>query len=121
MSDTIKQLKTNNGNFYPSTVATAVKDPNFTNDSNQPMNQSEINAYLDYKIKDLDGSINLHPDSVYGVTHYYTNASSTLSRVGNLDLHKTLPVQSLMKRCLLTDDGQVTYLNPDNSSLLENG
>lgn len=118
MSDTIKQIKTEQGNFYPLTVATAVKDPNFTNDSNQPMNQSEINAYLDYKIKYPDSSIGSHPDSVYGVTHYYANASSTLSRVGNLDLHKTLPVQSLMKRCLLTDDGQVTYLNPANSNLL---
>lgn len=109
MSATIKQLKTNNGNFYPLTTATAVKDPNFTNSDNQPMNQSEINEYL------------YGQHTVYGVTHYYANASPTLVRVGNTNSHKTLPVQSLMRRCLLTDDGRVTYLNPNNSNLLANG
>lgn len=121
MSDTIKQIKTEQGNFYPLTVATAVKDPNFTNDSNQPMNQSEINAYLNEKIKQLDNPDDSHPDQIYGVVHYYENASPILTRIGNLDLHRSLPIQSLMKRCLVTDDGQVTYLYSENSNLLENG
>jgi len=54
---------------------------------------------------------------VYGVSHAYNNASPILTRVGNLELHKSLPVQSLMRRCLLNDDGEVvTYLDDNDST-----
>lgn len=51
-------------------------------------------------------------DVSYGVTFDTTVSSSTCTRIGNMALHKTLPVQSLMRGCLLNDDGVVTkYLN----------
>lgn len=49
----------------------------------------------------------------YGVEFDTTVSSPTCTRIGNGDLHKSLPVQSRMKGCLLDDDGNVTeYLNP---------
>lgn len=117
----IKPVQTNGTIFYPKTVAAAVMDNNFLNNANEPMTQEEINAYLNEKIKQPDNPNDSHPDQIYGVVHYYENASPTLTRIGNLDLHRSLPIQSLMKRCLVTDDGQVTYLYSENSNLLENG
>ena len=59
---------------------------------------------------------------VYGVRHNYTNASPILERTGNMSLHKSLPIQSKMKRCVVRDDGTVNYyLHPNNSDLKEDG
>ena len=59
--------------------------------------------------------------AVYGVRHYYKEASPVLTRLGANYLHQTLPVQSLMRRCLVTDNGTVTYLHPNDSTKLANG
>ena len=48
-------------------------------------------------------------DYTYGVQWNTTLPTTTMTRVGNLDLHRTLPVQSLMRRCLLLDNGTVNY------------
>lgn len=51
----------------------------------------------------------------YGIERDKTVASPTCTRIGNLSMHKTLPVQSLMRGCLLDDDGHVVkYLNPND-------
>ena len=63
----------------------------------------------------------IYKNEVYGVSHKYTLASPILERIGNLNNHKELPVQSLMKRCLLTDSGGVTYLDPQDSTKLITG
>lgn len=48
----------------------------------------------------------------YGVTFDESISSSHCTRIGNMALHKTLPVQSLMRGCLLNDDGEVVkYLS----------
>ena len=43
----------------------------------------------------------------YGVEWDVTDSDPTVTRIGNTSYHKTLPVQSLMKGCLLADDGTV--------------
>jgi hypothetical protein len=49
----------------------------------------------------------------YGVEFDTAVSSPSCTRIGNSDLHKSLPVQSRMKGCLLDDDGAVVeYLNP---------
>ena len=59
---------------------------------------------------------------VYGVRHYFTNASPDLTRIGDADLHKNLPVQSLMRRCVVDDLGVVKYyLKADDSTKKEDG
>ena len=51
----------------------------------------------------------------YGVEIDTAVSSPQLPRVGNLSLHRTLPVQSAMRGCLLGDDGQVVkYLDAED-------
>ena len=48
----------------------------------------------------------------YGVEFYTTSPNPDCVRIGNPELHKTLPVHTQMKGCLLADDGTVNkYLN----------
>ena len=58
----------------------------------------------------------------YGVEFYtgtmtdpsFTVGQKALLRIGNTDMHKELPVQSLMRGCLLNDDGSMReYLQPN--------
>lgn len=59
---------------------------------------------------------------VYGVVHNYEQSSPDLTRIGNMSYHKILPVQSLMRRCLLNDDGTVNYyLDPNDSTKKADG
>ena len=61
-------------------------------------------------------------DYYYGVKINTTVADPVLERVGLSSLHASLPVQSLMRRCLLNDDGEVvTYLHPTNSAKTDTG
>ena len=51
----------------------------------------------------------------YGIEFDTTISSPTCTRVGNLSLHKLLPIQSRMKGCLLDNNGKVVeYLNASN-------
>ena len=55
----------------------------------------------------------LEEQCAYGVQFDTTISSPTCERVGNLALHKSQPIQSRMKGCLLDDNGQVVeYLDP---------
>lgn len=52
-------------------------------------------------------------EAYYGVEWDTAVSASAMTRLGRLDLHQTLPVQSRMKGCLLSDAGVVNkYLNP---------
>lgn len=58
----------------------------------------------------------------YGVRHEYRRSNPTLTRTGNPYLCAALPIQSLMRRCIQNDAGQVVYyLHPNNSDLKEDG
>ena len=55
----------------------------------------------------------LEENCAYGIEYDVTVSSPECTRIGNMELHKSLPIQSRMKGCLLADDGTVTeYLNP---------
>lgn len=55
----------------------------------------------------------LEDECSYGVEYDTSVSSPTCKRIGNINLHKSLPIQSKMKGCLLDDDGNVVeYLNP---------
>ena len=61
--------------------------------------------------------IEVNDDNVewYGVEFYTTSPYPDCIRIGNPELHKTLPVHTQMKGCLLSDDGTVNkYLNESN-------
>jgi len=49
----------------------------------------------------------------YGIEFDVTVSSPSCTRIGSTDLHKSLPIQSRMRGCLLDDDGKVVeYLDP---------
>ena len=57
----------------------------------------------------------LEEQCAYGIEYNVTVSSPECTRIGNMALHKSLPIQSRMKGCLMADDGSVTeYLNPVN-------
>ena len=61
-------------------------------------------------------------DYFYGIQWDTNVADSACTRIGRTYLHVALPVQSLMRRCILKDDGTVNYyLHANNSALRDNG
>lgn len=57
----------------------------------------------------------LEEQCAYGVEWSTSVSAPAKTRIGNSDLHKSLPIQSRMKGCLLDDNGEVIeYLNPTN-------
>lgn len=68
----------------------------------------------------LLGSGNTKPqypyDMWYGVQGDFTSKDRLLTRVGNLDLHRTLPIQSKLKRFVENPDGSVKYYLHQNDS-----
>lgn len=61
-------------------------------------------------------------DYYYGIEWDKTVSNPAPTRVGKAELHQSLPLQSLMRRCVLTDTGAVNYyLHANNSDLRDNG
>ena len=51
-------------------------------------------------------------DKWYGVEWDITSSSPECTRIGNMEMHRTLPIQNSMRGCLLSDSGAVNqYLN----------
>lgn len=55
----------------------------------------------------------------YGVR--FDNHIPAGTRIGNLEMHKTLPIQSKMRGCTITAEGVIKYLNPNNWEKYEDG
>ena len=67
-----------------------------------------------------------HPEDTtsdwYGVEWYTDDPQSSVRRIGNVNLHKSLPIQSGMYRCILNDNGEEMYkLDPNDSTKKEDG
>lgn len=103
----------NNANNYSLPAATASKlggiQLGFTSTAkNKYAVQLENNkAYVE---------INVDPETMtaYGVSWEEGSLNPVLTRVGNMDLHRSLPIQSKMRGCTLSDNGIVNhYFNSD--------
>ena len=55
-------------------------------------------------------------DYYYGIEWDTTVSTPTPTRIGKMELHKELPLQSLIRRCILKDDGTVNYYLHANDS-----
>ena len=55
----------------------------------------------------------------YGVRLDLNGTGQNWERIGNLSLHKTLPIQSKMRGCLLNADGSVNYYLSETSDLFK--
>lgn len=60
-------------------------------------------------------------DMWYGVKGDFTSLDANLTRVGNLDLHRTLPIQSKLRRFVENEDGSVKYYLHQNDSRKKDG
>jgi hypothetical protein len=61
-------------------------------------------------------------DYYYGIEWDITVSNPKLTRIGKMELHQSLPLQSMMRRCVLKDDGTVNYyLHANDSTLRDNG
>ncbi|MCK9476321.1 MAG: LamG domain-containing protein [Candidatus Muirbacterium halophilum] len=84
---------------------------------NRALLESEIQTIYDAtKSKYNTPDINLF---AYGVKQDLSGDGQTLIRVGNSELHRSLPIQSKMRGCLLNDDGTVNYYLSNDSDLLK--
>ena len=58
----------------------------------------------------------------YGVEWYTNQSPSRVMRIGNMNMHRTLSIQSGMYRCILNDNGEEVYkLDPNDSTKKEDG
>ena len=61
-------------------------------------------------------------DYYYGIEWDITVSNAKPTRIGKKELHKELPLQNLMRRCILQEDGSVNYyLHPNDSTKRDNG
>ena len=75
--------------------------------------RTAADAELQAKIQDHEDRIWKLENQWYGIEWDTEVSSPAVTRIGNMDLHRTLPIQSRMRGCLLDDNGKVTkYLNP---------
>ena len=112
-----------NININSGTISVTV-DSSLSSTSTHPVQNKVINSSINSinsSISSISSTI-AEMSCVYGVRHYYNNSSPALTRIGSSNLHVTLPVQSLMRRCVLADDGSVVYyLDANDSTKKEDG
>lgn len=66
--------------------------------------------------------VDLFQRYAYGIEWDLNVSSSACTRLGRVELHRLLPIQSRIRRCILNDAGQVVYyLHPNDSTLTETG
>lgn len=83
------------------------------------INGESIEGTGDIKI----GVTNLDPvqSLAYGVEWDINNSSPYLTRIGNLELHRTLPIQSALRGCVCQGKKIMYYLDPDDWSKKKDG
>lgn len=61
-------------------------------------------------------------DYYYGIEWDATVSNPDVTRIGKTELHQSLPLQNLIRRCILKDDGTVNYyLHANDSTKRDNG
>lgn len=61
-------------------------------------------------------------DYYYGIEWDTTVSNPKPTRIGKMELHKELPLQNMMRNCILKDDGSVAYyLQANDSTKQDNG
>lgn len=61
-------------------------------------------------------------DYYYGIEWDITVSNKKPTRIGKMELHQSLPLQTMMRRCILKDDGTVNYyLHANDSTKRDNG
>lgn len=81
------------------------------------------NLRQDTEVESLRSMLNqLVSKEYYGVEWDITVSNPQLTRIGKMELHRELPIQSKMRRCVLRDNGTIAYyLHANDSTKKEDG
>lgn len=97
-------------------------DSELNTESTNPVQNKVIAGKVKDMQEDLDFILGTGTLFSYGVEWDVTESDSAVTRIGNMDLHRSLPIQSGMYRCILNDDGEEVYkLGADDSTKKEDG
>ncbi len=67
------------------------------------------------QVRDISAYSQMLLDNWYGIEFDTQNPDPACTRIGNPNLHRTLPIQNKMRGCLLDDNGNVVkYLDPND-------
>lgn len=89
----------------------------FTNFGNFTLESGQVAAFLWNGVWKKQIISYYGNSQIYGIRHFYNNASPDVTRIGEAGLHRDLPVQSQMRRCIVDDLGVVKYyLDPNDST-----
>ena len=98
---------------YFRTVTVGMANGSVTDVTATEWKESTVTDALLNQIQDHEDRIWKLENQWYGIEWDTEVSSPAVTRIGNMDLHRTLPIQSRMRGCLLDDNGKVTkYLNP---------
>lgn len=98
---------------YHRTVTVGMANGSVTDVTATAWTESTVTDALLNQIQDHEDRIWKLENQWYGIEWDTEVSSPAVTRIGNMDLHRTLPIQIRMRGCLLDDDGKVTkYLNP---------
>ena len=97
-------------------------DSELNTESTNPVQNKAIAGKVKEMQEDLSLLLSAGFGLWYGVEWDVTESDSAVTRIGNMDLHRSLPIQSGMYRCILNDDGEEMYkLGADDSTKKEDG
>lgn len=110
-----KSLSTNDFSNNYKSMLDNIEDT--VNDNLRPATESTLGAVKLSSDFSFNSEGEIYLNKVYGIEWDTTVSDPTCTRIGDMSLHKSLPIQSKMKACLLNDNGSVNYyLNPNDWS-----
>lgn len=106
-------IRTSNQQGANTNIVCKYASTNAENILSSPATTQKPSNFILGNIKTLDA-----PDW-YGVSWSETSSNPDCTRIGNMDMHRSLPIQSMMRSCVITNSkspwgsGSIRYLNND--------
>lgn len=93
--------------------------------NNNPQTYSNVGCYVENgRIYSNSSVVVTASDDILGLSYgiQWTSTNATPSRRGNMEMHRTLPIQNKMRRCMLQDNGTVYgYIDPKDYTKYTDG
>lgn len=127
LSDSLESLKSSAATSEQLSAETArAKAAEEANAKNIATNSESIAANVENIASNTERIATLENKTLldqlsYGVEWDITKSTPKCTRVGNMQMHKTLPIQNSLKGCIFTKDGVKYYLDPNDWSKKADG
>ena len=120
--DTLKEIadKLSDNDDVVTQILNAINDRLKIEDYVEPV-QSDWNENDDTKLSFIKNKPNVEDLLSYGIEWDITDTNPVVNRIGNLTLHRTLPIQSAFRGCVCKGAEIQYYLNPTDWSKKEDG